>query len=78
MNELLDQLITMSRALGDPREDWVILGEGSTQMAVKTCRIIAGTLAGGGPRFLTSTQVNRIDKRPDELQRRDALVQRGR
>ena len=77
MNELLDQLITMSRVLGDPREDLVILGEG-TQMAVKTCRIFAATLAGGGPRFLTSTQVNRIDKRPDELQRRDALVQRGR
>jgi rhamnose utilization protein RhaD (predicted bifunctional aldolase and dehydrogenase) len=49
-----------------------------TQMAVKTCRIIAATLASGGPRFLTSTQVNRIDKRPDELKRRDALAQRGR
>ncbi|UCD30123.1 MAG: class II aldolase/adducin family protein [Planctomycetota bacterium] len=41
-----------------------------TQMLVKTCRIISGTLAAGGPRFLSSTQVDRIDKRPDELARR--------
>lgn len=46
-----------------------------TQMAVKTCRIIAATVAGGGPRFLTPEQVDRIDKRPDELRRRDALAQ---
>ncbi|NLX13492.1 MAG: class II aldolase [Phycisphaerales bacterium] len=41
-----------------------------TAMLVKTCRIITGTLAAGGPRFLSQAQVDRIDKRPDELARR--------
>ena len=44
-----------------------------TQMLVKTCRILAGTLAAGGPRFLTQANVQRIDKRPDELARRADL-----
>jgi hypothetical protein len=39
-------------------------------MLVKTCKIIAGTLAAGGPRFLTPANVARIDRRPDELARR--------
>jgi rhamnose utilization protein RhaD (predicted bifunctional aldolase and dehydrogenase) len=41
-----------------------------TQMLVKTCRIVAGTLHAGGPRFLTDAHVRRIDRRPDELYRR--------
>ena len=41
-----------------------------TMMLVKVCRIAAGTLAAGGPRFLTTHNVERIDKRPDELARR--------
>ncbi len=45
-----------------------------TQMLVKTCRILAGTLAAGGPRFLLPAQVERIDKRPDELARRRDFV----
>ncbi len=45
-----------------------------THMLVKTCRILAGSLAAGGPRFLTSEQVQRIDKRPDELARRKGFV----
>ncbi len=44
-----------------------------TRMLVKTCRILLGTLAGGGPRFLTPENVDRIDKRPDELARRADL-----
>jgi len=32
MNELLNELIHMSRALGDPREDLVIPGEGNTSV----------------------------------------------
>lgn len=44
-----------------------------TAMLVKTCRIIAGTLTAGGPRFLTQAQVDRIDKRPDELARRSGF-----
>lgn len=41
-----------------------------TFMLVKMCRILGGTLAAGGPRFLTAAQVERIDRRPDELARR--------
>jgi rhamnose utilization protein RhaD (predicted bifunctional aldolase and dehydrogenase) len=41
-----------------------------THMLVKTCRILANSLAAGGPRFLSQAQVDRIDKRPDELARR--------
>jgi rhamnose utilization protein RhaD (predicted bifunctional aldolase and dehydrogenase) len=44
-----------------------------TQMLVKTCRIAAGTAAGGGPRFLSDQNVQRIDQRPDELARRQRL-----
>jgi rhamnose utilization protein RhaD (predicted bifunctional aldolase and dehydrogenase) len=42
----------------------------ATQMLVKTCRILAQTLTAGGPRFLSSDHVQRIDQRPDELTRR--------
>lgn len=45
-----------------------------TQMLVKTCRILADTLIAGGPRFLARAQVDRIDKRPDELARRKDFV----
>ncbi len=41
-----------------------------TAMLVKVCRIVSGTLAAGGPRFLSAGHVERIDKRPDELARR--------
>jgi rhamnose utilization protein RhaD (predicted bifunctional aldolase and dehydrogenase) len=44
-----------------------------TQMLVKTCRILSHTLAAGGPRFLSAAQVERIDKRPDEIARRKNL-----
>ena len=46
-----------------------------TQMLVKTCRVIAGTLSAGGPRFLSAAHVERIDKRPDELARRQGFAQ---
>ena len=45
-----------------------------THMLVKTCRILAGSLLAGGPRFLTPEQVQRIDRRPDELARRKGFV----
>lgn len=44
-----------------------------TEMAVKNARILHGSLAAGGPRFLHPDQVNRIDQRPDEAYRRKAL-----
>jgi L-ribulose-5-phosphate 4-epimerase len=45
-----------------------------THMLVKTCRILAHSIAAGGPRFLSPAQVDRIDKRPDELARRVGFV----
>ena len=33
-NELLSQLVAMSRSLGDPANDYVILGEGNTSAKV--------------------------------------------
>jgi len=44
-----------------------------TAMYVKTCRVLAGTYAFGGPRFLTEENVDRIHTRPDELYRRRQL-----
>jgi rhamnose utilization protein RhaD (predicted bifunctional aldolase and dehydrogenase) len=44
-----------------------------SQMLVKTCRVLTGSLAAGGPQFLTAEQIERIDKRPDERARRADL-----
>ena len=44
-----------------------------TEMVVKNARILHGTLAAGGPAFLPSDQVDRIDRRPDEAYRRNVL-----
>jgi rhamnose utilization protein RhaD (predicted bifunctional aldolase and dehydrogenase) len=46
-----------------------------TQMLVKTCRILATSAAAGGPRFLSTGHVDRINRRPDELARRQGFVQ---
>ena len=47
--------------------------ENVTAMAVKTARVLLGTYALGGPRFLTAEAVDRIHTRPDELYRRGML-----
>jgi len=44
-----------------------------TAMSVKVARILAGTYALGGPRFLTDKQVERIAGRPDDLYRQEKL-----
>ena len=44
-----------------------------TSMYVKTARVLAGTCAFGGPRFLTPENVARIHTRPDELYRQKKL-----
>ncbi len=44
-----------------------------TSMYVKTARILAGTYAFGGPRFLTPEKVARIHTRPDEIYRQKKL-----
>ncbi|MFB2556953.1 class II aldolase/adducin family protein [Herbiconiux liangxiaofengii] len=45
-----------------------------TEMAVKVAQVILGSLAAGGPVFLSAAEVARIDTRPDELLRRAALA----
>jgi len=56
-------------ALGDsPKEV-----DNISAMCVKTCRILAGTYAFGGPLFMTEEAVDRIHTRPDEAYRRKQL-----
>jgi rhamnose utilization protein RhaD (predicted bifunctional aldolase and dehydrogenase) len=50
--------------------------ENITAMAVKSARILVGTYALGGPRFMTPQAVARIHTRPDEHYRQRALGQR--
>lgn len=45
-----------------------------TEMAEKNAKILLGTLAACGPNFLSPENVQRIDKRPDELYRRGKLT----
>jgi rhamnose utilization protein RhaD (predicted bifunctional aldolase and dehydrogenase) len=47
--------------------------ESITAMAVKAARVLLGTYILGGPHFLTSSSVDRIHTRPDELYRRELL-----
>jgi rhamnose utilization protein RhaD (predicted bifunctional aldolase and dehydrogenase) len=47
--------------------------ENITAMAVKAARVLLGTYALGGPRFMTHRAVQRIHTRPDELYRRKIL-----
>lgn len=47
--------------------------ESVTAMWVKTCRVLAGTMAFGGPSFLSPENVERIHRRPDEAVRRKLI-----
>ena len=44
--------------------------ESITAMTVKSARVLLGTAAFGGPRFLTQDDIDRIDTHPSELYRR--------
>ncbi len=44
--------------------------ENITAMTVKAARILQGTYAFGGPRFLTDRDIERLSTRPDQLYRR--------
>ena len=44
-----------------------------TQMAVKAARVLAGTMAFGGPRFLPPEEIQRVMTRPDEAVRMRAI-----
>jgi rhamnose utilization protein RhaD (predicted bifunctional aldolase and dehydrogenase) len=83
VGELLDQYRDM---FGEPpkvilmqNHGFIALGrtprqvEDVTAMFVKTCRVLLGAYAAGGPRFLTDRDVARIHTRPDEIYRRQAL-----
>jgi rhamnose utilization protein RhaD (predicted bifunctional aldolase and dehydrogenase) len=52
--------------------------EDVTAMMVKTCRVLRGAFAAGGPRFLSQKDVDRIHTRPDELYRRQQLGLEGK
>jgi rhamnose utilization protein RhaD (predicted bifunctional aldolase and dehydrogenase) len=47
--------------------------ENITAMMVKTARVLLGTFAAGGPRFMPQAEVERIHGRPDEHYRRKQL-----
>jgi rhamnose utilization protein RhaD (predicted bifunctional aldolase and dehydrogenase) len=47
--------------------------EDLTRMEVKVARILLGTYAAGGPRFMTQHDVDRIRTRPDEAYRKEKL-----
>jgi rhamnose utilization protein RhaD (predicted bifunctional aldolase and dehydrogenase) len=51
--------------------------ESASAMFVKTCRILLGTAALGGPRFLSEENVRRIYSRPDEKYRERGITGRG-
>jgi rhamnose utilization protein RhaD (predicted bifunctional aldolase and dehydrogenase) len=51
--------------------------ESAMAMFVKTCRILLGTAALGGPRFLSEENVRRIYTRPDEKYRERGITGRG-
>ena len=55
----------------------VIEVENIIAMAVKTCRILLGTYALGGPNFMAAKEVARIHTRPDEDRRRAKLVEQA-
>ena len=49
-----------------------------TAMAVKAARILLGSFAAGGPRYMSYAAAVRIETRPDEHYRRAALEQAPR
>jgi rhamnose utilization protein RhaD (predicted bifunctional aldolase and dehydrogenase) len=59
-------------ALGDSTDEVQRI----TVMADKVARVLLSALAVGAPRYLTAADARRIDTRPDELLRRQALAAR--
>ena len=67
MSEQLQQLIEMSRALGDPREDLVILGEGNTSARADDSSFVMATASA---LCVEATSVReRLDARRDHTAR---------
>ncbi len=81
MDAYADRWGQLPKAIVMQNHGFIALGASSkevdnvTAMFVKTCRVLAGTMAFGGPRYLTPANVRRIHTRPDELYRRRELGQ---
>ncbi len=79
VNEYLDGYNEIPRVILMQNHGLITLGrsaqqvENITAMAVKAARVLLGTYALGGPRFMTLKEVRRIHTRPDELYRRKLL-----
>jgi rhamnose utilization protein RhaD (predicted bifunctional aldolase and dehydrogenase) len=83
LEEHLDRHGSMPRTILLQNHGLVALGESARQvrditaMAVKAARVLAGTYAAGGPRFLDRGTVERIDTRADEHYRQRVMAGEG-
>lgn len=79
INKYLDEYYEVPKVIMMQNHGLIVLGgnalqvENITAMAVKAVRVLLGTYALGGPRFMTPEAVDRIHTRPDELYRRKQL-----
>ena len=79
INNYLDEYYEIPKVIMMQNHGLIALGgsaqqvENITAMAVKAARVLLGTYALGGPRFMTPEAVDRIHTRPDELYRRKQL-----
>jgi len=80
LNRYLDEHGTPPKVVYLQTHGLIALGRNATEvknitaMAVKTCRILLGTYALGGPNYMAAKEVDRIHTRPDEDRRRAKLV----
>jgi ribulose-5-phosphate 4-epimerase/fuculose-1-phosphate aldolase len=79
INQFIDEYYEVPKVILMQNHGFIALGrtaqqvENVTAMAVKTARVMWGTYALGGPRFMTPDAVERIHTRPDEAYRRKLL-----
>jgi rhamnose utilization protein RhaD (predicted bifunctional aldolase and dehydrogenase) len=75
----LDKWSVAPKALLMQNHGLVALGSSSAEVIAicsmweKTARVLLGTLAAGGPHYMTEQQVSRIHRRPDEIVRRQQI-----
>jgi rhamnose utilization protein RhaD (predicted bifunctional aldolase and dehydrogenase) len=79
INQYIDEYYEVPKVILMQNHGLIVLGrtaqqvENITAMAVKAARVLLGTYALGGPRFMTPEAVERIHTRPDEAYRRKLL-----
>jgi rhamnose utilization protein RhaD (predicted bifunctional aldolase and dehydrogenase) len=79
INHYIDEHYEVPKVILMQNHGLIVLGrtaqqvENITAMAVKAARVLLGTYALGGPRFMTPQAVERIHTRPDEAYRRKLL-----